>query len=133
MSGNRGKLTPEMIEKQWKPGQSGNPRGRPKRPSFEALVAQVLDEAVPGSDWTKREALARVFVDELMKRNGALIREFLAREWPAVQKHEHDIAQPVSVDSLRSAIDRVGTRKPNGSATRESDRTGANGSGGGAA
>lgn len=73
----------------WKPGQSGNPKGRPKRVSFEALVNQILDERIPGEDKAiKREVLARIFVDELLKRNTGLVKEYLSREWPAVQHHD---------------------------------------------
>lgn len=110
-----------IKEYQWKPGQSGNPKGRPRRPSFEAIVATVLDEQLPGSDITKREALARVFVDAMLKRNGQMIREFLLREWPAVTKHEVDFpgAEP---NDLEAALDRFLAaqgevevpRKPNG-------------------
>ena len=81
-------LTPEMVAAQWKPGQSGNPGGRAKKETFECIVARVLDERVPGTDKRKREALARVFIDMLLKRNGQMLREYLAREWPATQKIE---------------------------------------------
>ena len=30
----------------WKPGESGNPAGRPARASFEAFVEEILDEEV---------------------------------------------------------------------------------------
>lgn len=108
----------------FKKGESGNPAGRPKRPSFEALVAQVLDEAMPGHDVTKREALARVFVDTMLHRNGQMIREYLAREWPAVQKHEVELPG-VERETLEAALDRwavpveakASPRRPNGGAT----------------
>ena len=101
MSGNRGKLNDKMIAAQWKPGQSGNPSGRPRRESFEAIVARILDEKVPGSDTRKREALARVFVDMLLKRNGQMMREYLAREWPATQKVEASFPEGVPLRAER--------------------------------
>jgi len=79
---------PAMREKMWKKGQSGNPRGRPPKLKFEEIVAKVLDEGEPGSDLSKREALARIFVSRLLEADRTLIKEFLAREWPATTKHE---------------------------------------------
>ena len=97
---------PEHLKAtRWKKGQTGNPNGRPGRLRFETIVAQVLDEKIPGADTTKREALARVFVDSMLHRNGQMIREYLAREWPAVQKHEVDLPG-VESDALEAAFDR---------------------------
>ena len=100
----------------WKPGQSGNPKGPVARPRFEAVVAQILDEQIPGTDTTKRETVARVFVDMLMKRNGQMIREYLARDWPAVQKHEVDLPGTDEA-ALDAALARIAPpSKTNGSA-----------------
>jgi len=93
---NPGMEHPKFQEQKWKKGQSGNPGGRPKgRVSFEAIVAQVLDETLiqKGVPITKRELLARVFVDQMLKKNSQLIREFLSREWPVVQEHELSLYQ----------------------------------------
>ena len=122
---------PKWKAQQFKPGQSGNPGGRGKRVSFEALVAQILDERIPGNDMQKREALARVFVDQMLKRDGAMIRAFLDREWPARQLHELDanLSGEVEVSregewkQLASGLDRIKScgrevpaRKGNGAA-----------------
>ncbi len=93
-----------FLAHSYQPGQSGNPAGRPKRVSFEAWVHTVLDEQVPGTDTTKREAAARVFVDMVLHRNGAMIREFMAREWPATQLHE--IVEPTDRSELDALMDR---------------------------
>lgn len=79
---------PAMRDKIWKKGQSGNPRGRPPTPKFEELVAKVLNDRAPGSDLSKREELAEIFVDSLLKSDRSLMKEFLARAWPATTKHE---------------------------------------------
>jgi len=113
---------PEHLKDfRWKKGESGNPDGLSKRPSFESVVAKVLDELVPGSDVTKREMLAKVFVTAMLKKNAPLIKEYLARAWPAVQKHEVELPG-VSDDALETAIDRFIAgedepvpAKPNGS------------------
>ena len=44
-SGN--KLPPGMAEKMWKPGQSGNPGGRPKRKPLTDAYAALLDKPIP--------------------------------------------------------------------------------------
>jgi len=112
---------PEHLKAtQWKPGESGNPQGRPPRLTFETIVARVLDEEIPGSDTTKREALARVFVDSMLKRNGQMIREYLARAWPAVQKHEVDLpavddsALEAKINQFLAGEDEPVPAKPNG-------------------
>ncbi len=97
---------PEQLKAtRWKKGQSGNPKGLNGRPRFEAVVAKILDEKISGSDVTKLEAVARVFVNALLKSKGQLIKEYLARAWPAVQKHEVDLPG-VADDSIQAAIDR---------------------------
>jgi len=75
--------------KPWKKGQSGNPSGRPKRKSFETLVNEALDKEVPGHGVTKREALAELFVNQLLqKRNRDAFSHYIKRGWPEVSKHE---------------------------------------------
>lgn len=76
----------------WKKGESGNPTGRPTgggRMTFEALVNRALDKEVPGHGITKREALAELFVNQLLaKRNDAAFGHYIRRGWPEVSKHE---------------------------------------------
>ena len=74
---------------QWRPGQSGNPAGRPKKKSFLEVLRDVLQEdlqitegPLAGKSIPKLEMVARILVDELLKRNTRLITEFLDREWP---------------------------------------------------
>lgn len=118
---------PKMVAQRFKPGQSGNPAGTQKRPTMETLVAKVLDERIPGSDKTKREALARVFVDEMLKRKGYAIKEYLEREWPKVQKHEVsgpdgdplEISGESAWDRLSSSMDRVEARSGDADGDRE--------------
>jgi len=46
--------------KMWKPGQSGNPKGRPKgAKSLNDLLRKIGDEKLEGTDLTKREAVMR--------------------------------------------------------------------------
>ena len=108
---------PEHLKQyQFKPGQSGNPAGRPKRESFESIVARVLEEKVPGTDMKKREAMARVFIDMLLNRNPAMMKEFLSREWPVVMRHELagegggpiEVTRPDEWDAFASSLSRLG-------------------------
>lgn len=81
--------------KPWPKGVSGNPAGRPKRPSFEALVQAELDKRGQ-TGVTKREELARQFVEMLETGGMREMRELLARVWPEVK------AQKVEVEPTRS-------------------------------
>ena len=83
------------TDTRFKPGQSGNPGGRPKgRTSFEFLVNKALDQPVhQGSDITKRESIAMNFVDAIetgtISSEGVkLFGEYIARSWPKITKTE---------------------------------------------
>lgn len=43
-AGNKHPKTEHLKATQWKPGQSGNPKGRPPRPSFLDVLAHELGE-----------------------------------------------------------------------------------------
>jgi hypothetical protein len=130
---------PEALkEYQWKPGQSGNPKGRPKRLTLEEQVYKVLDEEQEGTGgWDRHEALARVIVDMMLKRNPTIIKEYLARAWPQVQRHEHagDGGGPIEIvsggewASLARALPSVGEgptrRRVNGNGAAKPNGNGA--------
>ena len=96
---------------QWKPGQSGNPKGRPKTPSFETIVRAVVAEMVEATqddgqkvEVTKKEVLARKFVDLMRGGNVRVFLAYLAREWPEVHLIGGDPDHPLALsDVVRSA------------------------------
>jgi hypothetical protein len=98
------------------------------------LVAKILSEKVKALDAdgkkisrTKRELVARVFVDELLKRNAGLLREFLARAWPAVEKHEHALTESTGTSEILDRLAGIArARRTNGDG-READAPGADG------
>jgi hypothetical protein len=68
--GNRANLIP------WKPGQSGNPKGRPPGAlSITSLAIKLLSD----NDEEKAKKLARAIVEGATKGNPALVKELLDR------------------------------------------------------
>ena len=75
---------PGMV--MWQPGQSGNPKGRPKGKKLETIVLELLAKKMKldGENVLGMEAMARIFLHEAMvKRNSVVLKEMLARLWPA--------------------------------------------------
>ena len=77
----------------WKPGQSGNPKGRAKgsKNTFESIVRAKLAEQLPGdvNGTTKLDVLAEFFVSQLLnKKNKEAFAHYIEREWPKISKHE---------------------------------------------
>src|ERR1700693_2918298 len=68
----------------WKPGQSGNPAGAPKRGmSWAEIIKTVGDEAAPGRpDVTMKEAVVRAAFMHAIKANAMIRREIMQRSEP---------------------------------------------------
>lgn len=76
---------PAMRERMWKPGQSGNLAGPPRRKTLEEIVGRLLEEqmTMDGKVVSGMEALGAVVLHEAMqRRNDKVLKELLARLWP---------------------------------------------------
>ena len=109
-------LTPEMIEKQWKPGQSGNPNGRPtKDVCITSLIKEFLEKEADGSKTHAQlvaEAIVKLAEDHHFKGNVSAIKELLDRiegKVPETHNIKSDIPviiQPVVYERCDDAIQR---------------------------
>lgn len=89
------------IRARFKPGQSGNLKGGPKRESFEALAFRLLDEELSdpstGRTMERRELILRqVYAQAALGRPHAT-KLVLERVWPKKVKHEVDAKGSVVV------------------------------------
>lgn len=95
MSGERDDETPKPDDavgygkppkySRWKPGQCGNPRGRPRKTSsIEAMIKRELDQIVKITEGgrelriTKREAIIKQFVNRAIKGDAKPLQLMLA-------------------------------------------------------
>lgn len=67
-------------EAQWKPGVSGNPKGRPKQKTISEELRDVLDQEMRGANGiTHLEAMAKVMIKEALKGKFPFAKEILER------------------------------------------------------
>ena len=89
---NRGKLPP--VETRWKPGQSGNPKGRPKKEKLlEPLIRELLESKRRGDKEGRlwKMIVAEELLRQFTKGNPAAIKEVLNRiDGPVKQALEID-------------------------------------------
>jgi hypothetical protein len=85
-SGKRRGRAEELAPFRWKPGQSGNPGGRPKRKPLTDTLLEVLE------DPKQLEALVRVWLKSAQKGSIMHLREILDRV-------EGRVALPVDVSA----------------------------------
>ncbi len=92
-AGNGGVVPP--LETRWKPGQSGNPKGRPKGAltSFDKLLEQELERMVDGDESlgdngriSRRRRLVRSLLDSIERGDYRAAKPFLDRIWPQVKE-----------------------------------------------
>jgi len=104
----RGKPIDPAIGKstQWKPGQSGNPSGRPKQTKFDEALKQVLaNEGADGQ--TGAESLAESVLRHAKKGNGRMAQLLAERTGGRPQQHltiEGMIDAKVSLEEIDTKI-----------------------------
>ena len=76
-------LNKAFTDNQWKPGQSGNPGGKPKGESITAKLRKVLDQPYTPDGKTVADHIVDTIVNEILKgKNGfntPLLKELLDR------------------------------------------------------
>ena len=94
--------------KSWKAGQSGNPKGRPKRKTITETIHELLEEKFPGQDEkTNREMIARVAIEEAIKGGFPFVKEVIDRNDGRVpllkelkEDHQHTHTHKMDFGSL---------------------------------
>ena len=88
----------------WKAGQSGNPKGRPKKRTLTERLHEELDREFK-SGTTNWEEIVRVVVREAIKGKPWAFTEIFDRLDPKRKKLEMDIEAPVQPPDLSMLTD----------------------------
>lgn len=93
----KAKLTPEMEAVQWKPGQSGNPSGRPKKKPITEMYERILynPEAIAAIEAATMKAL----------RAGNMAMVLQLREM--ADRTEGKVTQPIEADISVNLADAI--------------------------
>ncbi len=106
------KLPPQLEANKWKPGQSGNPKGRPKRKSLEEVLreylAKVLETDKEGNEVTRLDAMAKVvFSEGVTKRNAKVMIALMDRLWPKPIRLQGDPDNPLHIVQREPNLDHM--------------------------
>lgn len=101
-------LPKELEPHKWKPGQSGNPKGRPKKQTMEEVLSQYLQVEIPvkgkgkkaGDEHiTRLEAMVRkIFALGVDKENAKVLIAIMDRLYPKPIILKGDPENPVVVE-----------------------------------
>jgi len=108
--------TDHLIPYQFRPGESGNPRGRPKGLSLTAILHEVLDSTelcgaeVPGGRTVARALVEAMLAHAIRRGDPALIREAIARvDGPIVTPtHGDDLSRLSDAELLAQVAGALG-------------------------
>ena len=101
--GGRGGTIPPK-EHHFKPGQSGNPGGRPKAKLITQAYRELLEELDPKERKTLAQQIARKVIDQALKGNLAAVKEVADRtEGKSVQPLSHSGlgSEPIAFNVFR--------------------------------
>lgn len=94
----------------WKPGQSGNPGGRPKRKTLTDAYRDALEELNDKGDLTAAEAIARSLVNQAIFKSDAYVAREL-REATEGKKPSHELpALKISIEHIGGNKDQASTQ-----------------------
>jgi hypothetical protein len=97
-AGKGGAIPP--VETRWKPGESGNPKGRPKgaATSFERVLEQELERQVGGDSTlgdegriSRRRRLVRALLAAVERGDSWAVRLAFDRIWPALKPDDEGL------------------------------------------
>ncbi len=99
---------PQNLMPPWKPGQSGNPLGRPKGKSITKIMFEVLAELDPETKRLVAEKAARAYIEQSLT-NSSFANIVLDRtEGSVVQQHEisglEDLPQLIAEGRKRAGL-----------------------------
>ncbi len=97
---NRG-LPKAMEAHKWKPGQSGNPAGRPKQQSLEVVLRAYLQGTIGEGEGeiTRFEAMVKViFSEAVTKRNAKILIAIMDRLYPKPIILKGDPEAPIQIE-----------------------------------
>ena len=104
----RGINHPKMLAQRWKPGQTGNPAGRPRIPTLEEIMRKHLGGLVDGTDSTRLEVMAKlIFSEGVTKKNAKVLIALMDRLWPKPLKIIGDAENPIAVTQVTRRIVRA--------------------------
>lgn len=90
-------------ETQFKPGQSGNPNGRPPRGRAFADLLQLIEET-PGAE----RAISKVWLQQILKGNHSYFKEYIERSDGKVPTPVETVeATPVDWSSINVDCDTI--------------------------
>jgi hypothetical protein len=90
-------LSPEFLANRWKPGQSGNPSGRPRK--LTDPLEAFLEEAVPGDPEQRsyKKLLVQTLVKRAITRSDVLMKEIFDRVEGRVRLNDEETAAQLGV------------------------------------
>src|ERR1700733_7089379 len=94
---NKRKLTPEMESRKWKPGQSGNAGGRPKKKPITEMYERILNSP------ENIAAIEKATVAALRKGNMAMVLQL--REM--ADRTEGKVTLPIEADVSVNLADAI--------------------------